>query len=135
MCYNIRIQIKNKGTYMKKILISITLLLAALLLCACGTENNEGDGDSTEGTPDSSVKMTATVTAIDEKIEVNVIESDYASGIYWVITSSETAFFDADGKEIKKADLAIGDTVEILYSGQVMMSLPPQIVAARITVL
>ena len=110
---------------MKKILISITLLLAGLLVCACGAKSNEGDDN---------VKMTATITALGEKIEVNVIESDYASGIYWVITSNETAYLDAKGKEITRNDLQVGDTVEILYSGQVMMSLPPQIVALKICV-
>ena len=49
------------------------------------------------------------------------------------ITSDSTVFCNSDGKKIKKSDLSVGDTVEIFYSGQVMMSYPPQIVAAKIT--
>ncbi len=110
---------------MKKTLISVSLLLAVLLLCAC----------SAEAKPDGSFKMTATVTALGEKLEVEVIEAEYAEGKYLVITSNESEFYDADGKEISLSDLTVGDKIEIRYGGQVMMSLPPQILAARITIL
>ena len=76
--------------------------------------------------------MLATVKNVEEKIEVDVISAEYASGIYWVITSPATRITDEKGNIIKKTDLKVGDTVKIIYNGQVMMSYPPQIVALEI---
>ncbi len=72
------------------------------------------------------------ILALDEHIEVEVIESDYADGVYWVIVSDATAYENASGEGITKGDLAVGETVEIEYGGQVMMSYPPKIVAKTI---
>ena len=76
--------------------------------------------------------MTATVLDIGDKIEVEVLESEYASGIYLVITSDETVFLDECGAPIGRGELKAGDTVRIVYGGQVMLSLPPQIIATEI---
>ena len=65
------------------------------------------------------------------QLEVEVIESDYAYGIYWVHVSDAT-FVDADGNSISVNDIKAGDTINITYGGQVMMSYPPQIVAYKI---
>ena len=72
------------------------------------------------------------VKNVDEKIEVEVIESDYAFGIYWVITFEETKFINNKGVAITKEDLENEDVIKITYNGQVMMSYPPQIVAYEI---
>ena len=78
--------------------------------------------------------MVAEIVAIGDKIEVNVIEGEYdASGTYWVITGEDTVYETADGKAISADSLKVGDKIEITYSGQVMMSYPPQIVAKKIT--
>ena len=82
---------------------------------------------------DAGVKMTAKVTAIGDRIEVEVIESEYTAGPHWVITTNETVF-EKNGRKIKREGISIGDTVEIYYNGQVMLSFPPQIVAHRIVV-
>lgn len=112
---------------MKRILKSIILLLTFSLLTSCrGAEDT-----ATEVT----VEMTATVERIFDRIEVNVTESEYTSGIHWVITSDETVFIGKDGEKITREDIAVGDTVRIVYNGQVMMSYPAQIVARKITVL
>ena len=50
-----------------------------------------------------------------------------------VITGEQTDFYGRDGEHISRGALRVGDTVEIVYSGQVMMSYPPQIVARKIT--
>ena len=102
--------------------------LALLVLCSC--ENfGTGGGDKIDGT-----RMSAEILAIGEKIEVQVIEGDYeVSGIYWVIISPDTKYFVADGKGASLADFSVGDKIEIVYGGQVMMSYPPQIVAKKIT--
>ena len=123
---------------MKRI-IALILNIVALALCmgclfSCGN-NEQPEGEQPNGDkPGSGFSMIATVDDVGEKIKVNVIEAKYTSGVHLVITNSYTEFYGKDGKAIAKSDLKVGDTVEILYSGQVMMSLPPQIVAAKITV-
>jgi hypothetical protein len=115
---------------MKKVWICLLLLFPLCLLCACdGSQevSNEKIGDG--------VSMLAKVQDVGERITVDVIESEYTSGIYWVITPEETEYFDPSGSKITREDIKVGDTVEIRYGGQVMQSYPPQIVAARITVL
>lgn len=112
---------------MKKHMRLLLALLCLPLLFSC---RGEGTPAGTEG----DFQMLATVVAIGEKIEVEVISGPYdASGPYWVITGEETCYRDAEGKRIGRGDLAVGDRVEITYGGQVMMSYPPQIVATAIT--
>ena len=113
---------------MKKRMLYTLLIVAAILLVACH------GGEETENGMNTNFKMTATVQSVGEKIQVDVVQAEYTSGIHWVITSEATEFFGKNGDPIDRADLAPGDTVEILYNGQVMMSYPPQIVAVRITV-
>ena len=84
--------------------------------------------------PGSSVSMQARITELGEKLTVEVTKSEYTFGTHWVITT-DTEFYDKQGNRIQKDDIKVGDSVEILYSGQVMLSYPPQIVAAKITVL
>ena len=79
--------------------------------------------------------MLAKVINNGEKLEVEVLESENnASGIYLVIIANETEFIDKVGNQILKENIECGDIVEIYYGGQVMMSYPPQIVAARIVI-
>lgn len=94
--------------------------------------NDAGGADS--GIDTSLFVLTAKVTAAanDGRIEVEVIDSDYAFGIYWVLINDETKFLDSEGNKIEEGDVKLGDTVEIFYGGQVMMSYPPQIVAKKI---
>ena len=107
---------------MKK-LYSLLLLVALLCLSACGGgENPEGEEFS----------MIAKIVRIEEKIEVTVTESPVADGPYLVITSENTVYKNAKGKKIARKNLAVGDSITITYSGQVMMSYPPQIVALSI---
>ena len=99
-------------------------MLALLTLCPTGCKREE-----------PSFKLKARVLALGEKLEVDVIEGEYASGLYWVITSDKTKILGVDGKRLELSDIAVGDTLEIIYNGQVMMSYPAQIVARKITVL
>lgn len=132
---------------MKKILITILLFALTLSLASCSIyesvfnksetddENNDSNNDHDDGSkPGSDFKMIAKVTDIAEKIAVDVIESEYTSGIHLVNTAKATEYFDKNGNAISRSEIKVGDTVEILYSGQIMLSYPPQIVAARITV-
>ena len=132
--YHIQIQ-TIYGERMRKLLSMILLFPLLLLLPCCGQDADDTNSPEAEGSLQDNAGMTATVTAITDKIEVNVVEGDHgATGIYWVNTSEQTAFLDANGQSITRADIKVGDTVEIRYTGQVMMSYPPQIVAVKITV-
>ena len=97
-------------------------------------DEDSTDTNSDETKPGSDFKMVAVITDLSDKIAVEVIESEYTSGIHWVNVANSTEFYAKDGTKISRSDLKVGDKVEILYSGQVMMSYPPQIVAARISV-
>lgn len=115
---------------MKNIIKIALLVLSLSMLSSCiPGENSEG------GNSGPTFVLKATVNALGDKIEVDVFEGEYASGLYWVITSDATEFLDKDGNRIAKDDIKVGDTVEIVYNGQVMMSYPAQIVARKITVL
>lgn len=105
----------------------ITVLGFALLpaLLACGKEENNSEIRG-------GFKLTGIVKNVGEVLEVEIIESDYAFGIYWVLTPAETEFADKNGKKITRLDLVAGDLVEIEYGGQVMMSYPPKIVAKSV---
>ena len=88
-----------------------------------------------DSAPEARVKMVAEIVNLGTKIEVAVLQSEYTFGNHLVITSDATDFIGRNGEKITKSDLKVGDKVEILYGGQVMMSLPPQIVASKITVI
>ena len=121
---------------MKKALISI-LLSSALILSSCSLSIDDfikTEQEDMGGTDMENVKMIAEITAIGEKIEVNVTESEYTFGVHWVNIDKNTKIYNETGLEVSKTALAVGDIVQILYSGQVMMSYPPQIVALRIIV-
>ena len=112
----------------KKIL---ALAIATIMLFAVGCSPADvGTGGNALG---EKFVLKAVVKNTDTKgqLEVEVIESDYAEGIYWVHTS-DAKFVDAEGKSISVNDVNVGDTVKITYGGQVMMSYPPQIVAYKI---
>ena len=137
---------------MKKIMIYILVALLALSLCSCGADADtvddgayvEPSGDVKERSEEAPVKdesgvtpeekneffMIARITELGEKIRVEVIEGEYAFGTYLIITSDSTVITDSDGYA---TELSAGDTVRIVYNGQVMMSMPPQVVALKIT--
>lgn len=72
------------------------------------------------------------VKGYNTHLEIEVIESDYAFGIYWVIVPNSTPILDKNGDNIQLSSLKEGDIVKVTYNGQTMMSYPPQIVALKI---
>ena len=105
--------------------IAIILLTCIMLVCTSCEEVELVDG----------AKMTAVIKSVSEKIEVDVIEGDYeVSGIFWVNIGSDTVIVNQNGIRVTKSSLKVGDVIEITYSGQVMLSYPPQIVALQIQV-
>ena len=111
---------------MKRLFSIMILVLTLGLLCAC----RGGDDDKTAD--EGGFKMIAVIKLVGDKIEVEVIEAEYADGTYLIITSDLTEFVGAKGEKIGKGDLKEGETVEITYNGQVMMSIPPQVAALKI---
>lgn len=108
---------------MKKLIIFFSFVILLFMQTGC-----------TNGRNLNRFEMIAQVQNIGEKIEVNVIESQYTNGIHLVITSSTTKISNSSGL-LNKEGLNNGDVVKIVYNGQVMMSYPPQIVALEIIVL
>ena len=121
-----------KRKFMK--LCSLLLALPVLLLASCAFPPVGGEENTGDETEDGSAEfyMIATVENLSDPFQVNVIEAEYASGPFWLVTSDATVYEDKDGNPLSKSSLKVGDTVKIYYSGQVMMSYPPQIVARRI---
>ncbi len=113
---------------MKKGRLWAAILLCLLLLTSC--KEKEGEEMNTE------FELLATVNeVVEHHIEVEVYDSDYAFGTYWVLTGKETKYFDQEGNPITRDTLEAGEKIKISYGGQVMMSIPPQIVAGKIEVL
>ncbi len=115
-----------KGS-LRALLSVLTLALLLAGICACRAEE-EPDYEF----PEEGFVMTARITAIGERIEVEVVKSEYISGPVWVITNEETPILDEDGKKTDISALGAGDLIKIAYSGQVMMSYPAQIVGLAI---
>lgn len=114
--------------FMRKFLITLFGFALLPMLFACKGENNKMENNT-------SFKLTAIVKNVGEKLEVEVIESDYAFGEYWVITPDDIKCTDKNGNEISREDLKPDDKIEITYGGQVMMSYPPQIVAISVKII
>ena len=73
------------------------------------------------------------VTSIDKKeIQMEILDSEIAFGTYRVLYNSETPFYGLDGQQIQLSDIEIESVIEVVFSGQVMQSYPPQIAAKRI---
>ena len=132
-----------------KRILALVLATAMLFATSCnkqGTPDKDDGGswDSTNkengGLKNSSISLNegevvfrGKVTSIDKKeIQMEILDSEIAFGIYRVLYNSETPFFGLDGQQITLSDIEIGDVIEVVFSGQVMQSYPPQIAARRI---
>lgn len=107
---------------MKKFLMILLSLALPFTFISC---NKDKEGE---------VYMTATVTSLGEKLEVEVTKANNAYGTYNVIISERTEIFNKKGEKVTRDAISVGDSLEIMYNGQVMRSFPPQIVAHKITI-
>lgn len=117
-----------------KRLIKILLLLITLgALSSCGAEEGGivNENPPAEEIGDNFV-MKGIVTGISDKIEINVYEAEYAEGIYWIVIDKSTEIIDSSGNKISLSDVNAGEKIAVEYSGQVMMSYPPQVYAIKI---
>ena len=107
-------------------------VLALLGLIGLGTLAMGGCGKDTE-----KFTMRAEITELGEgELLVRVIEAPHGNeGPFFVLISPDTEICAADGGRLSSSDLSVGDTVEITYGGQVMMSYPPKIAAIKVAVI
>lgn len=140
---------------MSKKILALALAVIMLLVTGCqsddqGKNNNHDDngnhsidnnqsnnGNEQEENIDKSngYVFKGIIKSLDNQkhIEMDIVDSDVAFGIYWVLVGNQTDFVDKNGITITRNDLKVGDTIEVTFSGQVMMSFPPQISAWTIT--
>ncbi len=135
----------------KKIL---ALALLCLMLFAVGCQGNNGQAGN-EGKNGNQSNSEGGGGSLEEKNEngefffkgivkskdstghllAEIIDSEVASGEYIVLYDDMTDFFDGSGKSVTINDVRVGDTIEIIFSGQVMLSYPAQIYANKIKIL
>lgn len=125
-CLNATAPVENVMKKIKETVGIIMLILSLCTLCAC---DGGGKGEAPDG-----FTMRATVIAVRDKIEVEVTEAEYASGIYEIITPVGIAIRNSEGTSLDRADITVGSKLIITYNGQTMLSLPPQVVAREIVV-
>lgn len=132
---------------MSKRIFALVIMIMMLFAMGCdGGQNNVagGNGDASGGNnandsveernADGEFFYRGIVKSVDARkyIEIEIIDSQVAFGIYQALVDSGTLFFNAEGDVIDRADIKVGDTVEVIFSGQVMLSFPPQIYAQKI---
>ena len=95
---------------------------------------NGGIKNSSIKLEDGEVVYRGKVTNLGDKyaLEIEIVDSTIAFGPYRVLIGNSTTFYGLDGEEISREDIELGDVIEVVFSGQVMMSYPPQIAAKRV---
>ncbi len=147
--------LKNKGTYMNKKIFALALICMMLFAMGCNSatdgqqegsdiggntdsNNNQNNADNSRGVEernaDGEFFYRGVVTSTDNAsyIVMEIIDSQVAFGIYHVLVDTGTVYVDEDGNAISRDSIKVGDTIEVVFSGQVMLSLPPQIYAQRV---
>lgn len=135
---------------MTKRFLTLAIALVLLILTGCqgnspatNEGNGEGEGNGNESgsvyeerNADGDVVFRGEVKATDSKKYLVVyIENAVTQETYHVLISDQTVFTDAAGNSINRDAVKVGDQIEIGFSGQVMMSYPPQIAAKSIKLL
>ena len=139
---------------MKKRVLAIVILVMMLFAMGCspqdngpvgGNDNNESNNDTNSNTNNDSrsveeknadgeffYKGKIISNQSSDRIEIEIIDSQVAFGRYDVLVDAGTVYLDSNGNSITRDDLKVDDVVEVIFSGQVMLSLPPQIYAQKI---
>lgn len=131
---------------MTKRILAIVMLVMMLFAMGCGPTDKGpvGGNDNNSSNDNGDVKEINEADYFLYKgkivsnensryIEVEIIDSQIAFGKYLVLVDAATVYQDSEGNKITRDDLKVDDVIEISFSGQVMMSLPPQIYAQKIT--
>ena len=131
---------------MTKRILAIVMLVMMLFAMGCGPtdkgpvggndNNSSNDNGDVKEINDADYFLYKGKIVSNENsryIEVEIIDSQIAFGKYLVLVDAATVYQDSEGNKITRDDLKVDDVIEISFSGQVMMSLPPQIYAQKIT--
>lgn len=101
-----------------------------------GTDNNAGGEVYEERNEDGDVIFRGEVKEAYNKRYISVyIENAVTKELYHVLIGDVTILTDENGNTITEDQIKVGDKVEIGFSGQVMMSYPPQIAARSIKII
>ena len=133
---------------MSKKILAVMVLVMMMFAVGCngGNDGTKGDGyinedgDIVNGNgveernADGEFFFRGVVKSVDNKyyISMEIIDSNVAFGIYHVNVDAGTKYVSAEGNGISRDDIKVGDTIEVIFSGQVMLSMPPQIYAQKI---
>lgn len=130
---------------MTKRILAIVMLVMMLFAMGCGPTDKGpvGGNDNNSSNDNGDIKEINEADYFLYKgkivsnensryIEVEIIDSQIAFGKYLVLVDAATVYQDSEGNKITRDDLKVDDVIEISFSGQVMMSLPPQIYAQKI---
>lgn len=124
-----------KKTIVIPILCCVLLVSCIVVANAKERSQNPNRNNNANRNNGEKVQMVARVDKISDVLEVTVLEGEYgASGEFWILTGEETQIFDRNGKKCDLHDMKTGDEIIVYYSGQVMMSYPPQVFAWRIEI-
>ena len=129
----------------------LALVMALVMLMAVGCQKDDGAklpdaGDDTPNAENGGIKNSAIklednevvyrgkVTNLGDRngLEMESVDSTIAFGTYRVLIGDSTTFYGVNGEEIDRETIELGDVIEVVFSGQVMMSYPPQIAAKRV---
>ena len=132
----------KKETALILILSIILIFLASCSENSPASNHNHPDSGDNNGPQhpvpheieemDDQFYLSGEVIDLEYDVLINVTGSDYAFGPYRVLVSSETNVVDFDGNKISADEIKIGDIITVVYSGQIMMSYPPQIAAKTV---
>ena len=98
---------------MKKFILSILLLSIFPMLISCGgvsAESNE-------------VTFLATVKSVSDKIEVEADEGQNEFGVYLIVTTSQTKYYDKNGNKVNK--WTAGEWYTLVIKPTVKLALEP----------
>lgn len=119
---------------MKK-LICLFLILSLVSFCLSGCDEPASTDAGADASNDAPFVFKGTVVDAGEPLGVEMEETQFTSGLYHVITSDSTLYFDKNGSPLSREAVKVGCVIEITFGGQVMMSYPPKIAAQSIKVL
>lgn len=124
---------------MKKGIVALMIIIMTLSMIGCNPSGGNGgiDNSSVEERNESGefvFKGKVIVNEHKNHIEMEIVDSEIAYGTYHVLVSESTVYTDSEGNQLTRDDVKANDIIEVVFSGQVMQSLPPKISAQKIII-
>lgn len=115
---SLRVILKIQEEDMKKIIVMLCLVLAAVSIIACSNAPDRGDGNDTVDTPMETVTFSGTIIELNENAAiVEPFEGEAIRG------SADKISVNLQGY----GEFEIGDEIIVEYDGSVMESYPAQV--------